>query len=163
MAWGDGSLMHVDAHLGVVELPDDLVTSVRCIVRVGDDIVVCTNRHGSHPWPGGRRERHETFEQTACREVHEETGWILDASSLRQLGWLRFEYQETKPDDWTYPNPDFLHVVFTGRSTHRDDSQGGTWSDTEGYEQESRLASPTDPSLVFERDDIARVFLDVLD
>jgi len=161
LEWPVGPI-NVEAHLGVVDLPDELVLSVRCIVFVGDEIVVCTNRHGSHPWPGGRREPGETFEQTACREVREETGWILDPASLRQLGWLRLEHQSPAPDDHPFPHPDFFQVVFTGRATHRDDAQGGSWTDTEGYEESSRLVSPDDPELVFERDDHARVFLDSL-
>jgi ADP-ribose pyrophosphatase YjhB (NUDIX family) len=161
--WGDGTMeVLVDAHLGLVELPDGLATSVRCIVQVGSDIVVCTNGFGRHPWPGRRREQGETFEQPACREVHEETGWVVDPASLRQLGWIRLEYPDEKKDDWPCPHPDFPQVVFAGCATHRDDRQGISWSDTEGFEESSRLVAPSDPGLVFERDDLARVFLEVL-
>ena len=79
-AWANGAVpLRIAAHIRAAQLPDELVLSVRCIVLVEDDIVVCSNRDGIlHPWPGGRREGNETLVETACREVHEETGWLVD-------------------------------------------------------------------------------------
>lgn len=55
-AWANGKVpLGVSAHLGTDALPDELVLSVRCVVRVDDDVVVCTNIDGgSHAWPDGR-------------------------------------------------------------------------------------------------------------
>ena len=42
--------LRISAYTHVVDLPDELVTSVRCQVRVGDEVLVCTNADGiSHP------------------------------------------------------------------------------------------------------------------
>ena len=107
-SWPPGAAVRV--------LPDELVLCVRCIVVVEDDIVVCSNRDGaSHIWAGGRREGDETLIATACREVHEETGWLVIPESLRSLGWLHFEHLNEQPNDHPWPHPDFLQVVYTGR------------------------------------------------
>jgi hypothetical protein len=84
--------LRIEAYTPLVDLPDELVPSVRCLVTIDGELVVCSNPDGIHAWPGGRREPGETFADTACREVHEETGWILEPDSLRPLGWLHFEH-----------------------------------------------------------------------
>ena len=118
-------------YLGSPELPDELVTSVRCIVQVGaDQLLVCEDAHPSvNIWPGGRRERSETWAETAVREVAEETGWQVDPASLVMLGFLHFRHLSAVPADHPYPHPDFLQVVLHGRAT------GGSpgWVDSEGY------------------------------
>lgn len=117
-------------YLGSVELPDDLVTSVRCIVQVDDQLLACEDAHPSvNIWPGGRREPNETWAQTAAREVAEETGWRLDVASLVMVGFLHFRHLAPLPAAHPYPNPDFLQVVLHGKAT------GGSagWIDTEGY------------------------------
>lgn len=163
VAWLDGTLpLRVSAHPVVADLPDDVVTSIRCLVIVGDRVVLCENADGCHPWPGGRREPDETFVETACREVHEETGWRVIPDSVEVVGWLHLEHLTTQPADWPFPHPDFLQVVCVGRATERDDVQGGEWTDTEGWELRSTLVdldealSRTDPSLC------AGPFLDLL-
>jgi ADP-ribose pyrophosphatase YjhB (NUDIX family) len=130
------------AYIGTARLPDTLITSVRCLVRVGTKVIVCRNSDGfSHPWPGGKREPGESFEQTAIREVHEETGWQLDPGSLRQLGWLHFLHLRPVPDDYCFPHPDFCQVVFTATAGRRAVAPDADWTDTDGYELESRLMS----------------------
>ena len=141
------------------ELPDTIVSSIRCIVRVDDAVVVCSNAGGSHPWPGGRREPGETFVETACREVEEETGWRVDPASLRELGWLHFEHLTPQPDDWPFPHPDFLQVVFTGIAIDR--AGDGAWTDTEGWETSSRLV-PLERVAAELNDDLAAPFLALL-
>lgn len=145
------------AHVEMDAPPDDLILSVRCIVRVGDKFVVCTNVDGaSHPWPGGRREAGESYAETARREVHEETGWLLDTNSLRHIGWLHFEHQApmTQPE---FPWPDFFQIVFVAKASTR---AADDWTDTEGYEASSQLLSFADTYAAIDGDALARVFLD---
>lgn len=157
--WANGTLpLRISAYAGRADLPDDLLLSVRCFVLVGDAFVLCTNADGSsHPWPGGRREPGESLLETARREVHEETGWHVDPTSLKQLGWLHFERLVDEADP-RYPHPDFLQVVFVGRAASRDESQGGAWTDTEGYEIDSRLVSLTQAGDVID-DAVSRAFV----
>ncbi|MGH9245520.1 MAG: NUDIX domain-containing protein [Acidimicrobiales bacterium] len=92
--WVDSALrLRVAADAPLIDLPDELVVSVRCVVTVDRRrLVLCTNADGTHAWPGGRREPGESDAATACREVHEETGWLIEPDTLRSLGWLHFEH-----------------------------------------------------------------------
>ena len=136
---------------------------MRCIVFVDDDIVVCSNRDGiSHPWAGGRRERAETLIETGCREVHEETGWLVDPDSLRPLGWLHFEHLREQPDDHPWPHPDFLQVVYTGRASDREGGPDVDWTDTEGYELSSRRMTVDEAAAAMSGDRLALAFLRLL-
>jgi ADP-ribose pyrophosphatase YjhB (NUDIX family) len=160
-AWGRGALpLEVHAYAGDAELPDVLVTSVRCIVRVGEQLVLCANEGGVHPWPGGRRESGESYLDTALREVHEETGWRLERASLRALGWLHLHHLGPCPPGHAYPYPDFLQLVFASQALHRDGGPSEDWTDRDGYEQSSTLV---DVDEALERvDPIAAAFLRLL-
>jgi 8-oxo-dGTP pyrophosphatase MutT (NUDIX family) len=136
--WPGGIAIDVAAYLTPAPLPPELVTSVRCIVRVGDLVVLCQAPDTLHVWPGGRREPGETHEATARREVYEETGWHLDESGLRPLGFLHYRYVEAQPDDHPYPHPDFLQVVYVASATGRD-GPAADWRDLDGWEQDHRL------------------------
>jgi 8-oxo-dGTP pyrophosphatase MutT (NUDIX family) len=133
--------MVITAYLSDAELPDEVVVSIRVIVRVGDGVVVCTNIGGSsHCTPGGQREPGETYAETACREVREETGWLVDPASLERLGFLHlFNLGEPNPP---YPHPDVIQLVYVGRATERAAEE---WTDTEGYELSSRVVPLTEP------------------
>jgi 8-oxo-dGTP pyrophosphatase MutT (NUDIX family) len=136
--WAVGALQ-LSAYAGDVELPDELVTSVRCIVTVADRLLVTRTVHGDVSIaPGGRREPGETLEQTAIREVHEETGCALDPDSLERIGFHHFEHLAPVPDGHPFPHPDFLQVVFRGRAG----SAPHGWVDTEGYVTQSWLIDP---------------------
>jgi ADP-ribose pyrophosphatase YjhB (NUDIX family) len=151
------------AYLGSTELPDELITSVRCLVRVGTDVIVCTNADGvAHPWPGGKREPGETFAQTAVREVHEETGWRLRPDSLRRLGWLHFQHLRSVADDYPFPHPDFCQLVLTGSAVSRDVAPDDDWTDPDGYELESRLLTVADAIAATAAEPGAAVFLRLL-
>lgn len=128
--WPGGLALSFSLYLGPAELPDDLVTSVRCLVTVHRQIVVCQDAHpATHLWPGGRRESGETWEQTARREVAEETGWQLTSQPPAMIGFLHFRHLSPPPPAHPYPSPDFLQVVMHGTA------ETGTpgWVDTEGY------------------------------
>jgi ADP-ribose pyrophosphatase YjhB (NUDIX family) len=113
-------VLDVAAYLTPVAPPPDLVVSVCCIVQVDGRVVVCENPNETHVVPGGRREPGETFEATARREVHEETGWLVDESDLRLLGFLHFRHTEVLPDDHPYLHPDFLQVIYTAPARTHD-------------------------------------------
>ncbi|WP_330274118.1 hypothetical protein OG205_46670 [Lentzea sp. NBC_00516] len=94
------------------------------------------------------------------REVHEETGWLLDRESLRPLGWLHFEHLAPRRPDHLYPYPDFLQVVFHGTATER--AGGSDWTDTDGYELRSRLVSVAEARRTSLNGPLATTFLDLL-
>jgi ADP-ribose pyrophosphatase YjhB (NUDIX family) len=144
VAWRDGTLpLRASAYTSSVDLPDEILTSVRCMVQVDEQLLVCTTASGSrHPWPGGRREAGESIIETARREVHEETGWLIDPASFRVVGWLHLEYLSTRPADWPYPHPDFLQLVGMARADLHGPPPGPGWSDTEGWEVASELVDP---------------------
>lgn len=163
VAWMGGTVpLQASAYLTVVDLVDDLVTSVRCLVRVDDLVVLCENVDGTHPWPGGRRWPGESYVETATREVHEETGWIVDRDSVRTVGWLHFEHLMPRPPEDRMPNPDFLQVVLAGTATDRDGGPDVTWTDTEGFESRSRLVTVDDAIANEAMDPLARVYLESL-
>lgn len=127
--------LRIASHLGAADLPDELVTGVRVLVVVDGGLVVCTNQRGlAHPWPGGRRDGRETLEQTAVREVREETGWMLDPGSVEPIGFLHLHNMgDPNPP---YPHPDTLQLVVRATAIER---VADDWTDTEGYELSSRL------------------------
>ncbi|HEX3588872.1 MAG TPA: NUDIX domain-containing protein [Pseudonocardiaceae bacterium] len=129
------------------------MSSVRCLV------VCCQNEGGSHPWPGGKREADESFVDTAVREVHEETGWLLEPDSVRPLGWPHLEHlAPRRPGDHHLPYPDLLQVVLCLSATERDVD----WTDTDGYETRSLLLSVAQAREGADTHRLAHVFLDLL-
>jgi hypothetical protein len=155
--------VRVCAYLGTAAVPGELITSVRCLVQVGAKVVVCTNRDGiSHPWPGGKRNPGETIRATAVREVHEETGWLADETSLHQLGRLHLEYLRPLPEDHPFPHPDFCQVVLAGRAAERTGGHTANWTDTDGYEISSQLMTIADAWQAASGDPASRVYLPLL-
>jgi ADP-ribose pyrophosphatase YjhB (NUDIX family) len=162
-AWGNGAIpLEICAYAGADELPAELVTSVRCIVVVGDRLVLCSNEDGVHPWPGGRREDGESYLDTAVREVHEETGWRLDRPSLQRLGWLHLRHLGPCPPGYVYPYPDFLQLVFAATARERDGDSRGGWTDLDGHEQSSALVGSADALERISKDAVATAFLRLL-
>lgn len=150
--------VHLTSYVGAADLPDDLVISIRVIVLVGDDVVVCTNLNGdSHTWPGGRREPGESHVETACREVHEETGWLVDPDSLEPIGFLHVH--NTGDPLPSFPHPDVLQLVMVGRATERAAEE---WTDTEGFEVSSRLVPLADAAPVGGGEPLCRPFLELV-
>jgi ADP-ribose pyrophosphatase YjhB (NUDIX family) len=163
LAWLDGAMpLRVSAFIGPADLPLDLITSVRCIVHVGDRIVLCANKDGVHPVPGGRREPGETLADTAVREVHEETGWRLERASMRPLGWLHLRQLGPPVAGNRGPYPDFLQLVFHGTATERDGGPDVAWTDLDGYEQSSELVSVAEARARTSNVLLVHTFLDLL-
>lgn len=161
-SWPSGQV-RISAYLGSAELPRSVTRGVRCLVVVGDQIVVCENAHGFvHPWPGGGRQEEETFIEAARREVHEETGWLIDQASFRRLGWLHIENLSPVPADHPYPYPDCLYVVGVATAERRDHGRDGEWSDTEGYELRSWLVPLVEAHDHVQGDALSLPFLDVV-
>ncbi len=124
---------------------------------------MCENRDGArHIMPGGHRIDGESFAQTAIREVHEETGWIVRPESLRTLGWLHVQNLNDAPMDPDLPYPDFLQLVTCGAATERDGGPDADWTDIEGYETSSRLVSIAEARTATPDELLERVFLEIM-
>jgi 8-oxo-dGTP pyrophosphatase MutT (NUDIX family) len=116
-----GVRLHVTSYLSQELPPAGLVSSARCVLlRTGEagggaqEVLVVREQRGAHLLPGGRREPHETLEETARREVLEETGWTV--TGMRLLGFVRYHHLTPRPEGYKYPYPDFLHVIFAARA-----------------------------------------------
>jgi 8-oxo-dGTP pyrophosphatase MutT (NUDIX family) len=68
----------------------------------------------SHVLIGGRPEGNETPEQTAIREVGEETGWRIEP--IRVIGFRHFFHLEPYSPKSDRPYPDFVQPVFAARA-----------------------------------------------
>lgn len=140
--WGNGLVpLEFACYLGIPDLPDDIIASVRCIVAVDESIVVCETPSGPHACPGGGREAGETYQQTAVREVLEETGWHVDPDSMVPLGFVHLRLLEPAPAGYRYPHPDSIQLIYGGRANTRVVGFGDEWVDTEGWEQRSYLSA----------------------
>jgi 8-oxo-dGTP pyrophosphatase MutT (NUDIX family) len=143
--WGDGTLpLEFSAYLTRARVPNELVTSVRCIVTAPGGIVVCENRNEQHVWPGGRREPGESMTEAVVREVAEETAWQLDPQTLTHLGFLHLAHLGPRPAGYAYPYPDGVQLIFGGTASTRSVDHDAAWTDTEGWELASRVVAVGD-------------------
>jgi 8-oxo-dGTP pyrophosphatase MutT (NUDIX family) len=141
--WGGAPLpLAASGYLRIPQLPEEIVTSVRCLVAVGGSLVVCETPGGSDIWPGGRREPGEDDRRTAVREVREETGVELIAEALQPLGFLHYRHLGTPAAGYPYPVPDFLQAVYLATAPAQVTALPEGWIDTDGWVRRSYLADP---------------------
>jgi 8-oxo-dGTP pyrophosphatase MutT (NUDIX family) len=111
VSWRDGKMpLHIISYLSDALPPVEYVTSVRAIVLRDASVLVLKNVHSKHVMPGGRREAHESFEQTLHREVLEEAGWTITRTEV--LGFRHVHHLAPKPLDYAYPYPDFVWLIY---------------------------------------------------
>ena len=117
-SWEEHPLPLEVQHYVSEELPlERFITSVRAVVFREDSVLVLTDRKGDRfIAPGGRRNPGESLEETARREVFEETGWTL--GTLYLLGFSHFHLLSRPPSDYPYPHPDFVHLIYMGEALH---------------------------------------------
>ncbi|MEM8857917.1 MAG: NUDIX hydrolase [Chloroflexota bacterium] len=96
--------------------PSNLVSSVRGLVLWEDKILVVEEAKDQfHVLPGGRCEGNESFEETARREILEETGWLVN--DLNLFGFAHLRHTTPKPNNYPYPYPDFIWLIYTANAT----------------------------------------------
>jgi 8-oxo-dGTP pyrophosphatase MutT (NUDIX family) len=117
--WGEMAF-EVSGYLTANLPPREFVSSVRAVIRRGDQALAITAPDRIHILPGGRCELGEAPLVTLRRETLEETGWSL--TSPRLLGFKHFHHLTPKPDNYAYPYPDFLQVIYaaTAETYHQD-------------------------------------------
>jgi 8-oxo-dGTP pyrophosphatase MutT (NUDIX family) len=103
--------LRITVHLAEELPPLELVSSVRCLLFRGEELMVLRNRDvEAYIVPGGRREGNEPLEATLRREVGEETGWTLRDHRLIGCYWMH--HLTPRPDGYPYPYPDLLQPVY---------------------------------------------------
>jgi ADP-ribose pyrophosphatase YjhB (NUDIX family) len=117
VTWGQ-QVLRVRNYLTEREPPAEYVTSVRCVVIRGDEVLVVRDPDEVHILPGGRVAPGETFQQTAVRELQEATGWTV--GKLRQVGIKHFHHLSPKPARYPYPYADFLQLVYLADPLYHD-------------------------------------------
>jgi hypothetical protein len=132
------------------------------MVLIDGFIVFCQNPDGNHPWPGGRRLPGESYLQTAAREVEEETGWLIQPDSSKELGWLHLTHLGPRASDSSSPYPDFLQMVICAKARERVGGRDAEWTDVDGYESTSCLVTLEEAMRATSNDLLARAFLELL-
>lgn len=114
-SWSDGHIrLRMRGYLSDMLPPLEYVTSSRSVVFREGAVLVQRDKDSTHILPGGRREPHESPEETLHREVLEETGWVLAVPKL--IGFLHFHHLTSKPLGYEYPYPDFVQVVYVSNA-----------------------------------------------
>jgi 8-oxo-dGTP diphosphatase len=113
--WLDGLIrLSITCYLTDEEPPRDYIGAARAVVWRGDEVLTVRNADGWHVLPGGRREAGETPEQTAQREVLEETGVHIQGPV--RIGFMRLHHLTPKPPSYEFIYPDFLSVVYVAQA-----------------------------------------------
>jgi ADP-ribose pyrophosphatase YjhB (NUDIX family) len=152
--WRGGAIrLRIDCYLSHEPPPFAYVTSVRSVVRRGDEVLTVRNTDEWHVLPGGRCKHGETLEQTLRREVLEEAGLRIERPV--QLGVMHLHHVTPKPSGYEYPYPDFLWLVYV--------SEAGAVVDrgrvVDDYEEEA-VFRPAAEARTLELSGESRVFLE---
>lgn len=110
------SQLRLRSYITTLLPPDDLIVSVRAVIRIQEAALLVRNSDEQHILPGGRREANETFEDTVKREVLEESGWSVIIKQL--LGVRHFRHLTPRPPKYVYPYPDFFQLVYLAQPLH---------------------------------------------
>ena len=118
--WSKGQIqLEINYYLSDVIPPLELISSVRAIVFKREEVLTVEEAENEfHILPGGRREENERLEETAQREVAEETGWTL--YKLKPFSVAHFKHTTPKPEDYPYPYPNFLWLIYTAEAVDFD-------------------------------------------
>lgn len=136
--WGEGLAFRASCYVHDVLPPEEFVTSARAIVLTDSGIALVHNPDGFHILPGGRREPGESLLETLSREVREETGCEIGNPCL--VGFIHFRHLTPRPEDYQYPYPDFLQVVYAARARRTDTES----IDPDGWEVKVELMAPAE-------------------
>lgn len=94
------------------EIPgDELISNVRIVPFVGEQVVILKMDDGQWNHPGGTLEPGEPYVETARRELVEEAGAKL--LSLKPFGLIRCHSYAEKPFRPHMAHPDFFQIVVT--------------------------------------------------
>jgi ADP-ribose pyrophosphatase YjhB (NUDIX family) len=114
--WGSGLRLRCSVYLDAEIPPLELVTSVRAVVFRGEDVLVQEDQSTRHILPGGRCEPGEDPHTTLRRELAEETGWTIGEPVF--LGFMHYHHLDPKPENFRYPYPDFIHIVYASHAAN---------------------------------------------
>ena len=94
--------------------PVAFITSVRSVLFHNDQVLVVRDPTAHHILPGGRVESGESLTDTLRRELLEETGWTIN--QIHYLGFKHFHHLTPRPDQYSYPYPDFLQAIYVSQA-----------------------------------------------
>ena len=77
------------------------------------------SKYGDHKFPGGGMNDGETLEQTLVREVQEETGYVVDISSISE-GFVVSEKRKGHPDDLMIMDSHYFYCEVSEVAGNRD-------------------------------------------
>ena len=92
--------------------PQDLISNVNLIPKVGNQWLIILDRNGLWDIPGGTLEPGENYLQTIRREMLEEAGAKL--LTLKLMGVFHYFSEAQKPYRHHLPHPEFYRVVGVG-------------------------------------------------
>ncbi len=101
--------------------PLELITCAFVLAFDGDHLLLSHLKERSWDIPGGHREPGESLEETARREVYEETGARLDRLEL--LGYQSIHIAGPRLATYTYPYPDSYQIFYRSHVVSLDDFQ----------------------------------------